>query len=130
LSAKELDFGISGFDHVELHVKDLVKARRFFIDQLKLAVLGEGPDHLFLLFGDQVLGLRAGDPKSRTDGVDHIALRVDNWTGLRTRLKRARLEVMGEKERDESRSLYLKGPDGLSVELVWRPDPRRHPMHR
>ncbi|MCI4358252.1 MAG: VOC family protein [Thermoplasmata archaeon] len=130
MSAKELDFGISGFDHVDLHVKDLTKARRFFVEQLKLAVIGEGPDHAFLLFGDQVLGLRTGEARSGTDGVDHIALRVESWTGLRTRLKRARLEVVKEKERDESRSLYLKGPDGLSLELVWRPDPHRHPVHR
>ena len=130
LGATELDFGISGYDHVDLRVKDLVKARRFFIDQLKLSVIGEGPDHVFLLFGDQVLGLRTAGPRATTGGVDHLALRVESWTGLRSRLKRARLEVVDEKERDESRSLYLKGPEGLSVELVWRPEPHRHPVHR
>lgn len=131
MSAKELDFGISGFDHVDVRVRDLVKARRFFVEQLKLAVIGESADHLFVLFGDQVLGLRRAEPDARPNGgVHHIALRVESWTGLRNRLKRARLEVVDEKERDESRSLYLKGPDGLSVELVWRPDPHRHPVHR
>jgi catechol-2,3-dioxygenase len=123
---QSIDFGIVGYDHVDVKVKDRVKARRFFVEQLGLDVLGEGPDHTFLLLGDQVLGLR--DPKKgeRTTGVDHIALRVDTWLGLRSRITRARIEVTDEKERDDSRSLYLRGPDGLRVELVYRPDPGTH----
>ena len=31
-----------------------------------------------------------------------------------------------KKERDNSRSLFIKGPDGLKIELVWRPDPHTH----
>ena len=46
-----------GFDHVDVRVKDRPKARRFFVEQLGMDVIGEGPDHTFLLFGDQVLGL-------------------------------------------------------------------------
>jgi len=127
VTAKETDYGITGLDHVDIVVKNLEKSRRFFTEQLKFDVIGEGPDHVYLLIGDQVLGLHdsAGKP-ARTGGVDHIALRVDNWTGLRSHLRRARIEIVDEKERDDSRSLYLKGPDGLSIELVWRPDPHRH----
>ncbi len=129
MTSKELDFGITGFDHVDLRFRDLPRARKFFIEQLRLSVIGESADHTFLMFGDQVLGLRADDPKAKRGGVHHIALRVESWTGLKNRLKRARLEILDEKERDESRSLYLKGPEGLSIELVWRPDPHRHPVH-
>ena len=123
------DILLLGFDHVDLRVPNRPKARRFFVDQLGMDVIGEGADHTFLLFGDQVLGLRDAAGGARPDGIDHIALRVADWTGLRNRVKRARIEVTGEKERDESRSLYLKGPDGLQVELVWRPDPHVHPAH-
>ena len=114
---------LTGFDHVELCVRNRAKARRFFVEQLGLEVLGEGPVHCFLLLGDQVLGLRELPKGARGGGVDHLALRVASWTGLRNRVRRARIEVEGEKERDSSRSLYLKGPDGLKVELVYRPDP-------
>lgn len=118
-----IDIGITGYDHVDVKVKDRPKARRFFVEQLGLDLLSDGPDHTFLILGNQVLGLR--DPKKgeRTTGVHHIALRVDSWLGLRSRITRARIEVTAEKERDDSRSLYLKGPDGLQIELVYRPDP-------
>lgn len=115
-----------GFDHVDLRVRNREKLRRFFVEQLGMDVIGEGDDHTFLLFGDQVLGLRDAPKTSRTSGVDHIALRVASWTGLKSRVRRARIEVDGEKERDDSRSLFLKGPDGLRIELVWRPDPHAH----
>jgi catechol-2,3-dioxygenase len=121
-----VDFGLTGFDHVDLRLKDRAKARRFFVEQLGLSVLGEGPDHTFLLLGDQVLGLRDAKKGERTAGVDHLALRVDSWLGLRSRITRARIEVVAEKERDNSRSLYLKGPEGLRIELVYRPDPETH----
>jgi catechol-2,3-dioxygenase len=118
------DFGVIGFDHVDIKVRDRAKARHFFVDQLGLDLMGEGPEHTFLVFGDQVLGLRDAPKGERTQGVHHIALRVQEWTGLRNRLKRARIEVSQEKERDDSRSLFLKGPGGLQVELVYRPDPQ------
>jgi catechol-2,3-dioxygenase len=115
-----------GFDHVDIRVRQRAKVRRFFVEQLGLEVLGEGPEHSFLLLGNQVLGLRDLPKGARGSGVDHIALRVADWTGLRNRLRRARIEVEREKERDDSRSLFLKGPDGLKIELVYRPDPELH----
>lgn len=121
---------LTGFDHIDLVVPDREKARHFFADQLGLDVIGEGPDHTFLLFGDQVLGLHDGETGQRTEGVHHLALRVAEWTGLRNRVKRARIVVVKEKERDDSRSLFLKGPDGLRVELVYRPDPHVHTSRR
>ena len=120
------DFGLIGFDHIDLNVKDRDRARRFFVEQLGMEVIGEGPGHTFLLFGDQVLGLHDGKDGQGPTGVDHLALRVSEWTGLRSRIGRARVTITGEKERDDSRSLYLRGPEGLSIELVWRPDPHVH----
>jgi catechol 2,3-dioxygenase-like lactoylglutathione lyase family enzyme len=120
------DFGIVGFDHVDLRVTNRPKIARFFAEQLGMDVIGEGPDHTYLLFGDQVLGLR--DPKEgeKPTGLDHIALRVSEWTGLKSRVTRARVVITGEKEREDSRSLFLRGPDGIRIELVWRPDPSIH----
>lgn len=120
------DFGLVGFDHVDLRVRDRDKARRFFVEQLGMDVIGEGPDHTFLLFGDQVLGLHDAKEGEAPRGVDHIAIRVSEWTGLRNRVARSRVTITGEKERNESRSLFLRGPEGLRLELVWRPDPHAH----
>ncbi len=120
------EFGILGFDHVDIRVKDRAKASRFFVEQLGMDVIGEGADHTFLLFGDQVLGLRDAKEGAGPSGIDHIALRVAEWTGLRSRVGRARVTITGEKEREDSRSLFLRGPEGLRIELVWRPDPHVH----
>ncbi len=120
------DFGIIGFDHVDLKVKDRAKATRFFVEQLGMDVIGEGVDHTFLLFADQVLGLHDAKDGGGPSGVDHIALRVEEWTGLKSRVGRARVTITGEKERSNSRSLFLRGPEGLKIELVWRPDPHAH----
>jgi len=111
---------------VDVRVHDRAKAKRFFVEQLGMDVVGDGPDHTFLLFGDQVLGLRDAKDGETLGGVDHIALRVSEWTGLRSRVGRARVVITGEKEREDSRSLYLRGPEGLRIELVWRPDPHSH----
>jgi catechol 2,3-dioxygenase-like lactoylglutathione lyase family enzyme len=121
------EFGLLGFDHVEVRVRDRAKAKRFFVEQLGMDVIGEGDDHTFLLFGDQVLGLRDAKDGETLGGIDHIALRVSEWTGLRSRVGRARVTITGEKEREDSRSLFLRGPEGLKIELVWRPDPHSHP---
>ena len=120
------EFGLVGYDHVDIRVRDRAKARRFFVEQMGMDVIGEGPDHTFLLFGDQVLGLRDTDGKETPHGIDHLAFRVSEWTGLRSRVGRARVVITGEKERDDSRSLFLRGPEGIRIELVWRPDPHSH----
>ncbi len=120
------DFGLTGFDHIDVRIRDRSKAKRFFVEQLGMDVIGEGPDHTFLLFGDQVLGLRDAPDGEKTTGVDHIAFRVSEWTGLRNRVGRARVVITGEKERGDSRSLFLRGPEGLRIELGWRPDPHTH----
>jgi len=104
-----------------------MKAKRFFVEQLGMDVIGETTDHTFLIFGDQVLGLHdAKEGDGGLVGIDHIALRVSEWTGLRSRVGRARVVITGEKEREDSRSLFLRGPEGLRIELVWRPDPHSH----
>ncbi len=115
-----------GFDHVDVRVRNREKLRRFFVEQMGMDVIGEGAEHTYLAFGDQVLGLHDVKEGENPTSVDHIAFRVSEWTGLRNRVARARVAILGEKERPDSRSLYLRGPDGLRLELVWRPDPTVH----
>jgi len=115
---------------VEVRVRDRVKAKRFFVEQIGMDVIGEEPGCTFLLIGDQVLGLRDLKEGETFGGVDHIAFRVSEWTGLRSRVGRARVVITGEKEREDSRSLFLRGPEGLRIELVWRPDPHSHSFAR
>jgi catechol 2,3-dioxygenase-like lactoylglutathione lyase family enzyme len=127
--SRKLPLGIVGLDHVDLTVRDLASARPFFEKVLGLEVLGMGRDHCFFLLGDQVIGLRADPRGPGPKGVHHLALRVQRWTGLRQRLKGRGVPILEERTRDESRSYYVQGPEGILVELVHRPDPHRHPVH-
>lgn len=123
LTARPREFGLVGFDHIELKVKNREKVRRFLVEQIGMDLLSEGEHQTVLVFGDQVLGLRDAKDGEATGGVDHLALRVSEWTGLKSRVQRARVVITGEREGEDSRSLFLRGPDGLRLEFVWRPDP-------
>lgn len=129
MTATTSSTAFEGLDHVDILVSDRSAARDFFVERLGLGLLADGPAHTFLLVGDDVLGLHDADASKAGVGVDHIALRVREWEGLRARLEAAGVPISGEKEREESRSLFVAGPDGLKIELVHRPNPAAHPEH-
>lgn len=129
MTATEGSPGFDSLDHVDIRVTDRAAARTFFVERLGLPVLADGPTHTFLLVGDDVLGLHDAKAGGAASGIDHIALRVRAWEGLRARLEGAGVRITREKERDESRSLFVEGPDGLQIELVHRPKPEAHPDH-
>ncbi|MCI4342289.1 MAG: VOC family protein, partial [Thermoplasmata archaeon] len=116
-----------GYDHLDLFVRDRPAARQFFEKGLGMDLLGDGPEHTFLLFGDVVLGLHDQEGTGvGLGGIDHLALRVRQFDGLRERLVERGLVPTEEREREDSHSLFLAGPEGLQVELVYRPEPHRH----
>lgn len=118
----------SGFDHVDLKVRDLGAARTFF-QSLGLEIMGASAEHVFLLIGDQVFGLHRVPKGSAKDGVDHVALRVTSPAAARRALAKAGIRPLRTKRRAESYSWFVEGPEGLQVELVSRPEPERHPVH-
>lgn len=118
---------ISGYDHVDLRFRNRAAAREFFERGLGLELMGDAPDHTFLLFGDVVLGLHdTVDDASGHGTIDHLALRVDRFDGLREWLHLRGITPVREKRRTDSQSLFLEGPEGLQVELIHRLDPSQH----
>ncbi|MCI4364050.1 MAG: VOC family protein [Thermoplasmata archaeon] len=116
-----------GFDHLDLWVRDRAAARQFFEKGLGMEVMGVGEEHTFLLFGDVVLGLRDAQPGATSSSqVHHLALRVSQFDGLREQLLLRGLTPVREREREDSRSLYVEGPEGIEVELIHRPEPHHH----
>jgi catechol-2,3-dioxygenase len=136
--SKEEEAGspLEGFDHLDLKVRDRRAAQQFFEAGLGMEVIGDSADHTFLLFGDVVLGLHdAGSIAPGLSDIDHLALRVREFDGLRGWLQARGITPKGEKRREGSHSLFLDGPEGLQVELVHRAEPHRHhcrsaPAHR
>ena len=123
---------VIGFDHVDLRVGHRGPLRDFFVKVLAMDPIGEERDHTFLLFGDQVLGLRDGRKRASFRALDHIAFRLPRTAtraDLVRRLRRAGVRVSGTRVREDSWSIFLFGPEGLRIELVHRPHPQSHPVH-
>jgi catechol 2,3-dioxygenase-like lactoylglutathione lyase family enzyme len=112
-----------GFDHVDLFVRDLPSAVRFFTDRLGLPIVGEGDDHAFLRLGDQVLGLRRAEGATPATVPHHLALRVRDLDALVRAVAARGGSVTRSQERPTYRSIYLEGPEGLTIELIDRPHP-------
>ena len=121
------DAGLTSIDHLTIYVRNRPKAVTFFARQLGLVILTEAPDRTMLLCGDQVLGLHDAPKGNRNDGIHHIGFRVAEWTGLKNRLRRARLHFSEERELPDGKSISVQGPERLRVELFYRTSPAEAP---
>lgn len=120
---------VIGVDHVDLRFRDFPQARRFFQETLRLPVLSESNEHVFLLLGDQVLGLHPVGEGEAPSHLDHLALRVEEAKGVTESLRAASVPVARTKEREDSVSWFVNGPEGLTLELIHRPAPVHHNCH-
>ncbi len=114
------DFGLTGIDHADLLVRDLTKSVRFFTEQMGMSLIASAPAYAVVQCGEQTLGLRCLAPGSPKPGAQRVALRVNEWLGLRNRVMRSRAVIQDEREDEAGRTLSLRGPDGLQIDLVWR----------
>lgn len=117
------DHGLTGFDHVDIYVRDRAKAVNFFARQLGFEILAEQEGTTDLLCGDQLLRLTDSPKGNRNDGIALLAFRVTEWTGLRHRLRRARLRILAEREFADGRSITVQGPERIRVDLFYRTGP-------
>jgi catechol 2,3-dioxygenase len=120
--------GIERVGHVVLKVRDLEKAKAFYVDFLgmKIGNYREGKG-MFLRFGDyhhDIALLKTGDdadlPKDNQVGLVHVALITDGLETIRAFYNKARNEgvtVAGTIDHAITMSLYLKDPDGNTIEL-------------
>ena len=111
----------SGIDHVVLHVSDLKRSRRFYLDILGMTVAHESSGRAFLSCGAQLVALfevRDGTPVRAGAEMNHLALRVDSasYEEVKAHLERRGIEVTG-RARNE-RCIYFRDPDGHRLQLV------------
>lgn len=113
-----------------LYVDDLDRAEAFYRDVLELPLVGKKPgrhvffqagEGLLLLFRPEVSGAGGAVPAHGARGPGHVALGidVDELDAWRQRLAEHGVEI--EQEVDwppGGRSLYVRDPDGNSVELI------------
>lgn len=114
---------VTGINHVVLHVADLERSRRFYIDLLGFEDrnIADGPPSMrasFLRCGMQGLDLFEipGDPHGGQE-MNHMALNVaaDDLDQLVTRLSEAGIDAS---ERTPRNSVFISDPDGHLLEML------------
>jgi catechol 2,3-dioxygenase-like lactoylglutathione lyase family enzyme len=141
---------IQRMDHVGVVVEDLADAVAFFVElglelQGEAPVEGDWVDRVVGLEGvrAQIVMLQTPDGHGRLEltkfhtpstdggyqrvpanasGIRHVAFVVDDIDDVLTRLQARGAELVGELERyrDRYRLCYLRGPEGIIVELAER----------
>lgn len=111
----------SGIDHVVLHVSDLKRSRRFYLDVLGMTVAHESSGQTFLSCGAQLVALfEVGDATPVRAGAElnHLALRVASasYEEVKAHLEGRGIEVTGRPGHD--RCIYFNDPDGHRLQLV------------
>jgi len=115
-------------NHVTLRVADLDESRRFYQELLGASVLLDGRSAeqvgaIDLLTGDSFVTVIGG---RGTPGVDHFAIGLDPWPGADRALAEVQKRFPKSEARTnqnqiskarETRSVMLKDPNGISVQL-------------
>jgi glyoxylase I family protein len=125
-----------GVHHLALICSDVEQTVRFYQDLLGFPLVEmfenrdyPGSTHFFMDIGNDNLlaffdfpGLGLGAAVEAHGGVQHIALSVSQeaFDLLKVRLDESGIEYLGP-DRGLTRSMYLKDPDGIQIELLAEP---------
>ncbi len=112
---------ITGIDHVVLHVKDLARSKKFYIELLGMEVEHESSWQLFLKCGNQGVALFEVDNGDKIHGgseMNHMALRLKSgeYEKVKALLEEAGCEVSGR--RGDPHCIYFSDPDGHRLQLL------------
>jgi catechol 2,3-dioxygenase-like lactoylglutathione lyase family enzyme len=112
---------VSGIDHVVFHVKDLTRAKKFYIDFLGMKIDHERSWQCFLKCGNQGVALFEVDNGADVHGgseVNHMALQLasGDYERVTMVLKNAGIEFSGRS--GDPSCIYLSDPDGHRLQLL------------
>jgi len=111
----------SGVDHVVLHVSDVGRSKKFYIEILGMTVYREDDGQVFMHAGKQGVALfkKEGDALLRAgNDLNHLALNVasGDYETLKHELERNGVVVSGRP--GEDRCIYFRDPDGHRLQLM------------
>ncbi len=112
---------VSGIDHVVLHVGDLARSKRFYVDLLGFRVNHESDWQSFLWCGEQQVALfqmRDGGDIHAGREMNHMALRIEagEYEEVKATLEAAGVEVSGRQ--GDPNCIYFDDPDGHRLQLL------------
>ena len=118
-----------GLRHLALFAAAFDDMKSFYIDRLGFVVEWEpDPDNVYLTSGSDNLALhRAGADRAADEGrLDHLGLLVrqaddvDRWAAYLDE-HGVPLESRPRTHRDGARSLYVRDPDGNTIQIIYHP---------
>ena len=121
-------FAIQSLGHVVLRVRDIERSAPFYRDVLGLQVREHHPGRaIFFTCGQQhhdlaifQIGADAPGPEDRRVGMYHVALKLPDFAQLKAAYQHAKASgatIAGMNHHGGSKSVYLKDPDGLEIEI-------------
>jgi catechol 2,3-dioxygenase-like lactoylglutathione lyase family enzyme len=120
MTREKTQLKVVGIDHVVLHVNDLARSRRFYVDLLGFEVAHEGGSNSFLRCGSQLVALferKAVDIHAGAE-MNHMALRLEagSYEEVKAILEAEQIEVTGRPGDDHC--IYFDDPDGHRLQLL------------
>ena len=111
----------TGIDHVVVHVKDVSRARQFYVGLLGMEVAHENAGRVFLRCGQQQLALFEGRQPAETAAgrdLNHIALQVESgsYEEVKSSLEASGIAVTGR--RGDPHCIYFQDPDGHQLQIL------------
>jgi catechol 2,3-dioxygenase-like lactoylglutathione lyase family enzyme len=112
---------VTGIDHVVFHVKDLPRARKFYVDFLGMEVDHERDWQCFLKCGNQGVALFEVEDNEEVHAgseVNHMALQLaaGDYARVKATLENAGIAVQGRK--GDPHCVYFSDPDGHRLQLL------------
>ena len=114
-------FKVTGIDHVVFHVKDLPRARKFYVDFLGMEVEHERDWQCFLKCGSQGVALFEVEDNEEVHAgseVNHMALQLagGDYARVKATLENAGIAVHGRQ--GDPHCIYFSDPDGHRLQLL------------
>ncbi len=113
----------SGVDHVVLHVNDVQRSRKIYIEVLGMTAYRENDAQVFLHAGQQGVALfkkEGSAPLTAGNDLNHLALNAaaGTYETLKAELESHGVTVTGRP--GEDRCIYFRDPDGHRLQLMVR----------
>ena len=112
---------ITSIDNVVLHVKDLSRAKKFYVDLLGMKVAHKSSWQLFLQCGKQGVGLFEVEKRVKLHAggdINHMAFRLKSgdYQQVKALLEEAGIEVTGRV--GDPYCIYFNDPDNHRLQLL------------
>ena len=127
---------IQKLGHVVLRVRDLERSAHFYRDILGLKEVARYQDAMVFFTIDGTnhhdlaimeVGPKAPIPAPNSVGLYHVALKIGNsleqLKEAKKRLEQNKVAITGTADHKVSKSIYIKDPDGIELELYVDEDP-------